>query len=200
MAGDPPGDSNRVYEAIGEKVYSDLADLERVIKGCRRCPGGGSGLAGHGEPGSGLFLLAGRPGPGSAPGNPWGSRGEAVLERLGWYGDSSHGGIYFSTALRCPLDDVSAAELRRCAGYLAEELFLIGPRLVMVSGKLAVVTLRAALGEGIPGQPKAGDSCSLFFSRFLFNVDVGRIDTEGGAAKVFWNVFSKALEMLEQPS
>ncbi len=86
------------------------------------------------------------------------------------------------------MEKVTPAELRRCAGFLAEELFNVGPSLVIVSGKLAAVTLRAALGEEVPGKPKAGDECRLFSTRFLFDLDIARVEKEKDAATIFWNI------------
>jgi uracil-DNA glycosylase len=175
-------------QAIEEKLGSDLSHLRKVISGCRRCPAGGNGIPGKGEPGASIFMLAGKPGPGSSADNPWGAwwddfQGQAPSE-LEWKIDD----VYLSTALRCPLEKVTPAELRRCAAFLAEELFIVGPHLVVVSGKLATVTLRAALGEEMPGRPKAGDECSLFSMRFLFDLDIARIGKEKDTAKIFWSI------------
>lgn len=181
-----------VPRAIGDKLRADLRGLQLAVTGCRRCPGGGKGIPGCGEPGADLFLLAGRPGPGASPLNPWGTWRDEVLRRAcgewGWKLDK----VYLSTALRCPLARVTREELRRCAGFLADELFAVGPRLVVVSGKVASVALRAALGNEVPGNPRAGDVCALFSTRFLFQLDVSRIGREKEAARVFWSVLREA--------
>jgi len=196
IASPSPASGDNLSQAIEDKIRLDLRDLRRAITACRRCSRGGNGIPGCGEPGADLFLLAGRPGPGAAPDNPWGEWRDdfhrKVIEEWGW----SFGGVYFSTALRCPLEDVTPAALRRCAGYLAEELFAIGPRLVVVSGKLAAVTLRVALGDEVPGKPRSGDICGLFSTRFLFELDVARIKREKEAAEIFWNVLRKAEELV----
>jgi uracil-DNA glycosylase len=177
-----------IGKAIDARIVEDLDELGKAIRKCRRCPGGGRGIPGYGEPGSDLFLLAGVPGPGSEEGNPWGEWRDLVLDRVleEWEWDVER--IYLSTALRCSLGKVTPAELRRCSSYLAEELFLVGPRLVVVSGKLAAVTLRAALGDEVPADPKAGDECRLFNSLFLFELDVARITKEKDAADTFWTI------------
>ncbi|MFW6113663.1 MAG: hypothetical protein ACOC78_01915, partial [Actinomycetota bacterium] len=133
-------------------------------------------------------------------GNPWGSWKDLFLEQLSGGTDLDVGEIYFSTALRCSLEEVSQAELRRCSRYLAEELYLVGPRLVLVSGKLAAVTLRAALGDEVPGKPRAGDSCRLFSSDFVFDLDVARIGSDSEASRIFWNVLSKPMDALRRRS
>ena len=177
-----------IAKAIDARIGEDLHELGEAIKKCRRCPGGGRGIPGYGEPGSDLFLLAGVPGPGAGEGNPWGEWRDLVLSKILEEWEWDVGGIYLSTALRCPLGKVTPAELRRCSSFLAEELFLVGPRLVVVSGKLAAVTLRAALGDEVPADPKAGDECRLFPSRFLFELDVARITKEKDAADTFWTI------------
>jgi uracil-DNA glycosylase len=179
-----------VRKAIDARVSEDLGELREAIKKCRRCTGGSRGIPGYGEPGSDLFMLAGLPGPGADEGNPWGEWRNLVLNKVldEWGWDIK--GIYLSTAIRCFLSKVTPAELRRCSSYLAEELFLVGPRLVVVSGKLAAVTLRAALGDEVPADPRAGDESRIFSSRFLFELDVARITTEKDTADTFWSILN----------
>jgi len=181
-----------VRHAVGARVEEDLRELGEAVRKCRRCPGGGKGIPGHGELGPDLFLLAGVPGPGSGEGNPWGEWREPVLQKIieDWEWDVK--GIYLSTALRCPLEKLTPDELRRCSSYLAEELFLVGPRLVVVSGRLAAVSLRLALGGEVPADPRAGDEFELFSSRFLFELDVARIIKEKEAADTFWSILREA--------
>jgi uracil-DNA glycosylase len=181
--------------SIREKLHADLRALAAAVTGCRGCSGGGGGIPGEGEAGADLFLLAGMPGPGAAARNPWGSWREQLLARVSgeWGWDAS--GAYFSTALRCPLRKVTRREVRRCAAFLADELFIVGPRLVVVSGKVAAVALRAALGDEIPENPKAGDTCSLFSTTFLFELDVARIAQEKEAAKAFWHILRQAEDL-----
>jgi uracil-DNA glycosylase len=178
--------------AIAGKLQADLRDLRAGIEGCRRCAQGG-GLPGSGEAGADIFLLAGRPGPGAGADNPWGSWRDDFLDmaRREW-GDRAEG-LYFSTALRCTPRKVTRAELRRCAPFLAEELFLVGPRLVIVSGKVAAVALREALGDAVPGSPKAGDDFGLFSMRFLFELDVARIGEDRKAAEIFRTILSSGV-------
>lgn len=185
--GNPPREAEGVASAVEGKLRSDLCGLRMAIAGCRRC-GGGGGIPGCGEPGMELFLLAGRPGPGASEGNPWGIWRNVILggagEEWGWSPED----IYFSTALRCPFPKVTGAEVRRCANMLAEELFIVGPRMVLVSGKIAAAALRGALGPEVPGNPRAGDRFRLFGISFLFNLDIARIGSDKEAARIFWSV------------
>ena len=182
--------------AVEAKVLADLRGIRQAVEACGRCRGGGKGIPGCGEPGADIFLLAGKPGPGAVPDNPWGAWRNAVLTMMtgtwGWEFD----GAFLSTALRCPLPRVTREEVRRCARFLAEELFVVGPRLVVVSGKVAAVALRAALGDVMPGDPKAGDSCTVFSTRFLFDLDIARVEEEKEAAAVFWRVLQQAGDLL----
>jgi uracil-DNA glycosylase family 4 len=184
-------DNDALTRAIEEKLGSDLAYLRKVITNCRRCRKGGGGIPGTGEPGSSLFLLAGKPGPASCAGNPWGEWWDLLRDRAvgEWGWDVAD--VYLSTALRCPVGDVTPSELRRCAPFLAEELFIVGPRVVVVCGKLAAVALRAAFGEEVPGKPKAGDECRLFSMRFVFELDVARVGREEEAARIFWDILRR---------
>jgi hypothetical protein len=93
------------------------------------------------------------------------------------------------------LPKVTAVELRRCAGYLAEELYITGPRLVVVSGKLSAVALRAALGDKLPAKPKAGDMIKISSTRFLFELDIARVEKDEEAAAIFWNILHSLTEL-----
>lgn len=184
------------FKAIAEKLIRDLSQLSSSISSCRRCQGGRGGIPGEGQLGSELLLLAGLPGPGAHRGNPWGEWRSEVFRRAidewGWKTSE----IYLSTAMRCPGRKANLADLRRCSAHLAEEFFTVGPKLVVVSGKIAAVGLRAALGDEVPERPKAGDSFRLFSSHFLFNLDISRIGREKEAAAVFWDVLRGAENLL----
>lgn len=189
-------EEGKVSAAIEEKLGADLGGIRRAVTRCSRCPGGGKGIPGHGEPGADVFLLAGKPGPGATPDNPWGEWRDVVVGKMTGEWEWELRSVYLSTALRCPLSKVSREEVRRCAGFLADELFIVGPSLVVVSGRIAAVTLREALGDDVPKDPKAGEACTLFSTRFIFDLDVARIDEEGKAARVFWHVLRQAEEFL----
>ncbi|NPV59371.1 MAG: hypothetical protein HPY75_06880 [Actinobacteria bacterium] len=178
--------------AIRAKLRADLVALRRAVRECGRCAGKGGGIPGRGEPGASLFMLAGMPGPGAVSSNPWGSWWEGVSSRAreewGWDLRS----VYLSTALRCPAGRPNRKDVQRCSAYLAEELRIVGPRLVLVSGKVAAVALREALGGEVPANPKAGDSFRLLNATFLFNLDVARIAEDAGAERVFFRVLKEA--------
>ncbi len=181
--------------AIRASLLADRRALEGAIAGCRACPGGGKGIAGRGGMGSDLFFLAGMPGPGAGRENPWGAWRDPLVARMraqGWEEEQ----LYFSTALRCRLPRVTRREVRRCAPFLAEELLIVGPRLAVISGKVAAVCLREALGGAVPEKPRAGDTASLHSTRFLFELDVARIAKEKEAEAVFWSILSRLEDIL----
>lgn len=191
-AGPPEAD---IAASIADKLQADLRALASAIAGCRGCPRGGKGIPGCGEAGADLFFLAGMPGPGASRQDPWGSWRRSLLDKVcgEWGWDAA--GIYFSTALRCLLPKVTRRDVRRCSHFLAEELIAVGPRLVVVSGKVATVALREALGDVIPDNPRAGDTCSLYSTRFLFELDVARIGEDKRAAAIFWNILRGAEDL-----
>lgn len=190
-----PDDIN-LLESIRLKTLADLGALRRAVSRCSLCPGLGKGIPGRGSPGAELFLLAGTPGPGATADNPWGDWREQVAERTAELLGPDAEMPYFSTALRCSPEKVTVAHLRRCAPYLAEEILLVGPRLVVVSGKVAAVALRIALGDDVPEAPRAGDVLSLYSARFLFQLDVSRIAREREAGETFWKIMDKAKRIL----
>ena len=182
------GEGSELEEIVSRKLQADLQDLGQAIRVCRRCASGGRGVPGAGVLGADVLFLAGRPGPGAEPGNPWGAWWDRVRRRLeeewGWRME----GVYLSTALRCHLKRITRLELGRCAPFLAEELLAVGPRLVVVSGRVAAVALRLALGDEVPEEPRAGDTFSLYSMRFLFQLDVARVEREREAAEAFWRI------------
>ena len=196
-AGSACAGEGEVTSSIHEKLRADLLVLRSAVTHCGCCPGGERGMPGQGEPGADLFLLAGRPGPGAGALNPWGDWREQLAQKAAGEWGWDLGSAYFSTALRCPLRRVARRDVRRCAGFLAEEFFIVGPRLVIVSGKVAAVALREALGDEIPGNPRAGDVCTLFSTRFLFELDIARVSKEAEAAAVFWNILHQAGGLLD---
>lgn len=177
--------------AVVDKLLADLACLRGDIASCSLCPGGGRGFPGAGSVGAELYLLAGRPGPGAKPENPWGdwwnALGAKMRRRWGWGAEE----IYMATALRCRLSRNTRADIRRCAPYLAEEILIVGPRLVLACGRAAAVALREALGQEIPEEPRAGDVCSFFSTRFLFQFDVSRLAKEPELEGPFWRIMEK---------
>ena len=192
--GQETGPAPDAAEAIRARLLADRSALEKAIGECRLCPGGGRGISGRGGIGPDLFFLAGMPGPGASGKNPWGEWRDPLMAKMrAWGWDAEH--LYFSTALRCRLPRVTRAEVRRCAPFLAEELLITGPRLVVASGKIAAVCLRAALGDAVPDKPRAGDTASLHATRFLFELDVARIAKEKEAEEVFWSILSRARDI-----
>ncbi|MBN2025575.1 MAG: hypothetical protein JW854_02260 [Actinobacteria bacterium] len=188
MTGDVKGEEFDVGLSIREKLQADLEGVRSAVVQCSNCQGGGEGLPGSGPVGAGMMLLAGMPGPGATEGNPWGAWRDELVEKadaeLGW----DLADAYFTTALRCPLRKVTRRDLRRCSGFLADEFFIVRPRIMIVSGKVATVALREALGDEITANPRAGDVCTAFSTRFLFELDIARVGREKEAAVVFWNV------------
>jgi hypothetical protein len=199
LEGGPAGSlEGDVAASIGEKLQADLHALASAITGCHGCPRGGKGIPGCGEAGAELFLLAGMPGPGASRGNPWGSWRQLLHDKASaeWGWDLAS--AFFSTALRCPLPKVTRWDVRRCSHFLADELITVGPRLVVVSGKVATVALREALGDVIPENPRAGDVCSIYSTRFLFELDIARVGEDKKAAAIFWNILHGAEDLHKQ--
>lgn len=183
-----------IARALRVKLDADLHELNSSVSSCRRCPGGGGGLAGAGRPGARVLLLAGSPGPGSSQDEPWGELKAGILAEI----ERSFPGIaeeelYFTVALRCPGVKVSARALRRCSLYLAEEIHLVGPATVMAFGRPAAVALRMAMGEDLPASPRAGDQVILQGRRYAYNLEPSKLrDPEVG--EIFRKILLAAIK------
>lgn len=189
-------DRDALRESIRLKIQADLEALRSAISRCSLCPGLRKGAPGHGSPGADVFLLAGRPGPGASLDDPWGAWRGPVLDGLEEVAGLAGRSLYYASALRCAPPKATVSHLRRCAPYLAEEILLVGPRLVVVCGKVAAVGLRLALGDEVPENPRAGDVISLYSSRFLFQVDVTRLEGDREAREIFWKIMGKIPALL----
>lgn len=186
-----------VVEIVRLKVRSDLEALRRAVVRCALCPVRERRLPGFGPVGAEVFLLAGLPGPKASPSNPWGEWWDFLESDLESWGIAKDM-VYFSTALRCQAERITVERLRKCAPYLAEELLLVGPRLVVVSGRAAAVALRLALGDEIPDGPRAGDVVSVYGTRFLFQIDVSRLPGDPRSAEIFRRVLGRGKELLNR--
>ncbi len=184
-------------DAVRLKVRSDLEALRRAVLRCALCPAGERRFPGSGPVGAEVFLLAGLPGPGAVPSNPWGYWWDFMESELDSWGIKNDM-VYFSTALRCQAEKVTAERLRRCAPYLAEEILLVRPRLVVVSGRVAAVALRLALGDEVPDGPRAGDVVSVYGTRFLFQIDVSRLPGDPRSVEIFRRVLGRGKELLKR--
>jgi uracil-DNA glycosylase len=142
------------------------------------------------------MAIAGVPGPGAEAGNPWGGWSRGFLEKAGGVLDLEPEDIYLATALRCPVEQASLPDLRRCVPYMAEEISILAPRLILASGKVAAVALRMALGARCPERPKAGDVAKSASGRILFDLDIARTAGDENARRIFWEILGTGRDLL----
>ncbi|HZT67287.1 MAG TPA: uracil-DNA glycosylase [Acidimicrobiales bacterium] len=133
-----------------------LAELERQVSACVRCPlsaGRTQAVFGVGNPDAGLMFI------GEAPGRDEDRQGEPFVGRSGKLLDKliaeelgiDRGGCYIANVLKCRPPgnrDPQPAEIETCRPYLETQIDLIQPRVIVTLGNFAT-RLLLDTSEGI---------------------------------------------------
>lgn len=134
---------------------ASLADLERTIQGCLRCPLGPGRIRfvfGEGDPAARLMFVGEGPGRDEdLQGRPFvGKAGELLEKMLGAIGLTREQ-VYIANVVKCrPPDNRTPApeEARACLGYLRRQIELIRPAVLVTLGATPLREL-LGIGEGI---------------------------------------------------
>ena len=142
-ATDPAGDADAVARDDGA-----WADLERTVAGCTRCrlhQGRTQTVFGVGNPHADWLIIGEAPGvEEDRQGEPFvGRAGQLLNEMLRAVGFARED-VYIANILKCrPPDnrDPRPDEVASCSGYLAGQIRLIQPRLILAVGRIAAQNL-----------------------------------------------------------
>ncbi len=134
---------------------ASLADLERAIQGCLRCPLGPGRIRfvfGEGDPAARLMFVGEGPGRDEdLQGRPFvGKAGELLERMLGAIGLAREQ-VYIANVVKCrPPDNRTPApeEARACLGYLRRQIELVQPAVLVTLGATPLREL-LGIGEGI---------------------------------------------------
>lgn len=181
-----------LYEKLEERAIAEINDLNRRITACRRCPRGEFlPTVGSGHPLADIMLVK------------YGPRYLEVSEGVAFFGRSGAAvlrsmerlGIdplllYGTNFLKCGgLEGPEAEE--QCAAYLAEELRIVQPRMLVLMGERTVSAFNAqrpagmAEVEWLPGEVRDLTA----FCKVLVTPDIDASLDEREAKTAFWQAF-----------
>ena len=187
-----PTTDDEIKEKYLERAIRELNQLTRDVQGCERCPRGNLlPVLGSGHPQADIFLLKYAPTPPEIEEGVafYGRAGAALMKSLRRLSIDPLV-VYGTVFVKCPVADteLSAPE---CRARVLEELAIVQPRIVVVSGEQALrelMELRLPLGREI--EPVAGliqpltPSCDA-----LFVPDIDSSLDEEAAKRAFWRGF-----------
>ena len=97
-----------------------------------------------------------------ASGQPLGGEGSAagsllnaMLQAAGWLSDEHSSGVFLTPVTKCKVPagyKLTDTELRACRRYLAQQIKLLQPQLILTLGRVAAQSMLAPLQEGHPTQ------------------------------------------------
>lgn len=132
----------------------DLASLQQLASQCTACPrsrGRKNSVTGSGDPHPAWLVVADAPAPDDdAAARPFaGKPGELLDNMLAAVGKGRQTGVYLTHLVKCCARDEQgfsrppdAAEIAACRPFLARQLQLLQPKLVLALGKTAALALR----------------------------------------------------------
>jgi uracil-DNA glycosylase len=187
-----PATDDEIREKYLERAIRELNAFAREVQACRECPRGAlMPVLGSGHPQADIFLLK------------YSARPSEVEEGVAFYGRSGTAlmkslkrlsidplAVYGTLCVKCPVPDPALAD-PGCVGRLVEELAIVAPKIVVVMGADALVTLNEL---DIPLQhqlmPVPGEIQPLTSSieaLYVPNIDEALDDER--AKRAFWSAF-----------
>jgi uracil-DNA glycosylase family 4 len=137
-----PATDDEIREKYLERAIRELNAFAREVQGCQDCPRGAlMPVLGSGHPQADVFLLK------------HSARPSEVEEGVAFYGRSGNAlmkslkrltidplAVYGTLCVKCPVADPAMAD-PACVGRLVEELAIVAPKIIVVMGPDALVTV-----------------------------------------------------------
>jgi uracil-DNA glycosylase len=132
--------------AIAPGTYADLAELAADCRVCQRCGLGATrtnAVVGRGNPSAPIMIIGEGPGQSEdEQGLPFVGKSGQLLEKiLASVELSTDREVYIGNVVRCrPPDNrvPTPAEMAACKGYLLEQIRLVNPQIILLTGATAV--------------------------------------------------------------
>lgn len=144
----PEGKRLRTLRGAWESLPASLADLEKQIQDCTRCPLGKTRtkfVFGAGNPNAEIVFIGEAPGRDEdLQGIPFVGRAGKLLDQLLSEVGFSRNDIYICNVLKCRPPgnrDPESAEIETCKPYLLTQLSIMKPKIVVCLGRFAVQVL-----------------------------------------------------------
>jgi uracil-DNA glycosylase family 4 len=192
--GGMPATDDEIREKYLERAIRELNHFTRELQACALCPRGDHmPVLGSGHPQADIFLLKYAPTHAEIEEGVafYGRSGTAVMKSLKRLGIDPLL-VYGTLCVKCPVPDTAMAA-PECLGRLVEELAIVQPKIVVVMGEDARMTLndlQLPLATAIA--PRPGDLQKLTPSiDALYTPDIdGALDDEA-AKRAFWSAFRR---------
>ncbi len=187
-----PATDDEIREKYLERAIRELNAFAREVHGCHDCPRGSlMPVLGSGHPQADILLLK------------YSARPSEVEEGVAFYGRSGTAlmkslkrlsidplAVYGTLCVKCPVPDPALAD-PACVGRLVEELAIVAPKIVVVMGPDALVTLNEL---DIPLQrelaPRFGEIQTLTPSiDALYVPNIDEALDEESSKRAFWAAF-----------
>jgi len=192
--GGMPATDDEIREKYLERAIRELNHLTRDLQGCTGCPRGAlSPVLGSGHPQADVFLLKTGPSPAEIEEGVafYGRAGTAVMKSLQRLNIDPLL-VYGTLCVKCPVPDTALAA-PECVARLVEELAIVQPRVVVVMGEEALVTVNElALPLARELAPVHGQIQVLTPSiEALYVPDIDRSLDEESAKREWWGAFRR---------
>ena len=192
--GGMPATDDEIREKYLERAIRELNHFTRDLQACTMCPRGDHmPVLGSGHPQADVFLLKYAPTHAEIEEGVafYGRSGTAVMKSLKRLGIDPLV-VYGTLCVKCPVPDTAMAA-PECLARLVEELAIVQPKIVIVMGPDALVTLND-LELPLAGtlQPAEGEVQKLTPSiDALYTPDIDGALDEEAAKRAFWTAFRR---------
>jgi uracil-DNA glycosylase family 4 len=187
-----PTTDDEIREKYLERAIRELNGFAREVQACQECPRGSlMPVLGSGHPQADIFLVKHSAQPAEVEEGVafYGRAGNALMKSLKRLSIDPLA-VYGTLCVKCPVGDPALAD-PGCVVRLVEELAIIGPKIVVVMGEDALVTLNDLdIPLARPVEPQTGEIQTLTPSidaLYVPNID-DALDEED-AKRAFWAAF-----------
>jgi len=192
--GGMPATDDEIREKYLERAIRELNHFTRDLQACTMCPRGDHmPVLGSGHPQADVFLLKYAPTHAEIEEGVafYGRSGTAVMKSLKRLGIDPLV-VYGTLCVKCPVPDTALAA-PECLARLVEELAIVQPKIVIVMGPDALVTLNdIELPLAGTLQPAEGEVQKLTPSiDALYTPDIDGALDEEAAKRAFWTAFRR---------
>jgi uracil-DNA glycosylase len=190
--GGMPATDDEIREKYLERAIRELNHFTRELQACDRCPRGNlMPILGSGHPQADVFLLKYAPTHAEIEEGVafYGRSGTALMKSLRRL-DIDPLAVYGTLCVKCPVADTTLAA-PECIARLVEEIAIVQPKIVVVMGVEALVTLNElALPLGRRVEDAPGEIQTLTPSiDALYAPDLDQALDEEAAKRAFWTAF-----------
>jgi len=187
-----PATDDEIQEKYLERAIRELNRLTHDLQECDGCPRGSlMPVLGSGHPLADVFLLKFAPAPSEIEEGVafYGRSGGALMKSFKRLGVDPMT-VYGTLCVKCPVGDPEQASAE-CVARVAEEIAVVQPRIVIVMGERALVTLNdLMLPLSRRLAPRLGEIQSLTPSiDALYVPDIDGALDEQRAKQQFWQAF-----------